>query len=794
MLRTGGMFLDVTNVSPNPVIITGFQTLLPATYTPCAVSSCPGGSCTPSAACPSGTCATGFPYYPGGPACTGTSFPFQVRALGGPRVLRCNLLKRILFIQQVLFRRNTNCSGCTGSVRDNSFLVNSTGVYLKPGMDQSGTTTIYTNLTNVIPSASIPKGTAYANGSLPLAPAANPADSSWISAVNATLYGSNQIVDIPGNVAIPLAVNETIGLWFLFMDQTKSSRGTNGVVMGNLTLSDPYMTLVTDGTLRLSHAMQATTWNTANWANIRPWTGSVKYVVPSAGLTCPALPPPSPSPPPQVPPPPLPPTPPSPPSCGAGNVASITAPIPNSCPGSSSPNAALPAPYTGCPAQPGSANGGMLLDVINTSPQSVTITSFSMLVPAVSSTCATSGCPSGTCGPNLPFYTGAQAAPCIGGNNFPVQVLYRYGSIQDGSFLSNSSGKYLLPSVDYTSSPPVNVSTTLLANASNNGLPKGSVPGTASCDVTKWTVALTSNITNALLGGMNAVPGTVSIIISPGSTVSLWFLFLDGTRSSRATDSYSDPSVPLVSDGYLTLSHAMQATTINTANWNNIRPWSGIIKYSALCSSPPPPSPSPPPPSLVPNANVNAITTLNGYSLATFTAAPRAAFIAGVASLAGVPTSWVTITGATDASSRRRHLLGAAVSVQFSVQTYSGTSATSLASTLVSASTGGSMLSALNATFTSAGLTAPTSVSAIPASGVTTTVAGAGTNTVTKTAKPLKLGLGIGLGLGLGLIVIGAVVWRLFLRPKAIEEGQKSAVQLQPVVLVPVVAAPAAHQ
>ena len=72
----------------------------------------------------------------------------------------------------------------------------------------------------------------------------------------------------------------------------------------------------------------------------------------------------------------------------------------------------------------------MMMDVINSSPQSITITGFSMLVPAAPTTCASTGCPSGTCGVGLPYYTGAQAAPCMGNNTFPVQVLYRYGSIQ----------------------------------------------------------------------------------------------------------------------------------------------------------------------------------------------------------------------------------------------------------------------------------------------------------------------------------------------------------------------------
>jgi hypothetical protein len=181
---------------------------------------------------------------------------------------------------------------------------------------------------------------------------------------------------------------------------------------------------------------------------------------------------------------------------------------------------------------------------------------------------------------------------------------------------------------------------------------------------------------------------------------------------------------------------------------------------------------------------VSAATTLTGYSQATFTAVPQAAFSAAVASVAGVPSNWVFITGTTDASSRRRQLLAAAVTVQFSVQTLSGT-APALAASIVSASApGGGLLSALSSSFTTAGLTAPAGVSAIPASAVST--GAATTTTTTKSPKSLQLGLGIGLGLGLGLIAVGGVVWRLFLRPKAIEEGQKSAVQLRPVTIMPV--------
>ena len=130
----------------------------------------------------------------------------------------------------------------------------------------------------------------------------------------------------------------------------------------------------------------------------------------------------------------------------------------------------------------------------------------------------------------------------------------------------------MLPSVDYTTTPPANVSGTMLLNASNNGLKKGTVPGSPGADLTKWTPALTTTITNALMGGMNVLPGaSVSLVLSAGQTMSLWFLFLDGARSARATDSIGDPSVPTVSDSFITLTHAMQSTSINTGNWGNVR-------------------------------------------------------------------------------------------------------------------------------------------------------------------------------------------------------------------------------
>ena len=167
---------------------------------------------------------------------------------------------------------------------------------------------------------------------------------------------------------------------------------------------------------------------------------------------------------------------------------------------------------------------------------------------------------------------------------------------------------------------------------------------------------------------------------------------------------------------------------------------------------------------------------MSGYSSATFTTAPRTAFINGVAAVAGVPSTWVTITGVVDASTRRRRILGAAVSVTFAVQTYSGSAATAVAATLVSASGSSTMLAALTSSFGAAGLTPPTGTTAIPASAVNTAVPGSTSTTVTKKEDAQKLGLG--LGLGLGLVLIGSVMWRFCLRPKAVEEGQKSAVMM----------------
>jgi hypothetical protein len=242
----GGMLLDVTNVGVVPIALTHVRVLVPANYTPC-----------PTTGCPSGTCGVGLPFYVGGPPCTGTSFPFQV-----------------------MYRRKGQCSSkagefCTGSVRDGSFVRNASGTFLKDVLDTTATPPA------VHPAILVTGGHSGAHkGSVPGSPAGNYFDKSWISVLNATLYGSMQIVDVPGEFFITVAPNETVGMWFLFMDATKSARAKiDSLVIGDGTAADNSTKMVQDSHLRLSYAMQASTEFCANWANMRPWTGSFGYAL-----------------------------------------------------------------------------------------------------------------------------------------------------------------------------------------------------------------------------------------------------------------------------------------------------------------------------------------------------------------------------------------------------------------------------------------------------------------------------------------------------------------------------------
>jgi hypothetical protein len=180
-----------------------------------------------------------------------------------------------------MFRRKGQCSKasdvCTGSVRDGSFMRNASGTFLKDVLDTSATPPA------AHPSMQVGQASAAAGvhkGSVPGSPAGNYLDKSWISVLNATLYGSMQVVDVPGEFFITVAPSETVGLWLLFMDATKSARAKDdSIVIGDGTAADNSTRLVQDAHLRLSYAMQASTELCANWANMRPWTGSFGYAL-----------------------------------------------------------------------------------------------------------------------------------------------------------------------------------------------------------------------------------------------------------------------------------------------------------------------------------------------------------------------------------------------------------------------------------------------------------------------------------------------------------------------------------
>ena len=121
-------------------------------------------------------------------------------------------------------------------------------------------------------------------GTVANAPAGNLAHPSWLVALSSTLVAASASLANVGGLSISLAAGETIGLWFIWMDGTRSIRSVDAVVPGVAGVysggsADPTTNLVSDAHLRLSYAMQARTWMNANWNNTRPWTGAVRYTV-----------------------------------------------------------------------------------------------------------------------------------------------------------------------------------------------------------------------------------------------------------------------------------------------------------------------------------------------------------------------------------------------------------------------------------------------------------------------------------------------------------------------------------
>ena len=101
---------------------------------------------------------------------------------------------------------------------------------------------------------------------------------------------------------------------------------------------------------------------------------------------------------------------------------------------------------------------------------------------------------------------------------------------------------------------------------------------------------------------------------------------------------------------------------------------------------------------------VSATASLSGYTSATFDSGAQSSFTSAMASVLGVATSAVTVTGVADAAGRRR-LAAGSVAVTFSVVTSSSSAANGLASSITAISPA-SFVAALQ----SSGLTACTGV------------------------------------------------------------------------------------
>ena len=163
---------------------------------------------------------------------------------------------------------------------------------------------------------------------------------------------------------------------------------------------------------------------------------------------------------------------------------------PPGCPnGSSTFPGTTPTSLT-CPAPPGSANGGMFFDIINTGSNPVQIKSFSFLTP-----------PAYTAGTSFPlsiYYRRLNAQQCLPG-------LVCTGSYRDNSF--TTAGAFISAPV---SAPASNLSDASWVNAWNGSL--------------------------VTLNTLEALQGSFNIALAPSETVGFWFLFTDGTRPTRAAD------------------------------------------------------------------------------------------------------------------------------------------------------------------------------------------------------------------------------------------------------------------
>jgi hypothetical protein len=281
------------------------------------------------------------------------------------------------------------------------------------------------------------------------------------------------------------------------------------------------------------------------------------------------------------------PSPPPLPPCGSPyNLSLAVDPFcPNQAPGTNVPT---PSPLTGgsiaCSKQPGSANGGMVMDVTNiassTIPSTIQLSSVQILLPFQNTT-AVSG--SGWTGSApLSVWYRRVGSNCVAGTVCT-------GSVRDGQF---------------------NVDGTLVAGAGQQVRAAGSPTGNILDS--SWTQVVTNFIVSGNYTLSAVVPFSAPIPLGPGSVLGFWIRFMDGQSMTRETDSSlnglgssssptpnfnapGDPTFSYIQQGYLRLSAAMQMSNSTTPNWGNMRPFVSNWGYTASCTADPPSSPPPPP-------------------------------------------------------------------------------------------------------------------------------------------------------------------------------------------------------
>jgi hypothetical protein len=199
-------------------------------------------------------------------------------------------------------------------------------------------------------------------------------------------------------------------------------------------------------------------------------------------------------------------------------------------------------------------------------------------------------------------------------------------------------------------------------------------------------------------------------------------------------------------------------------------PLSNVDTPPAVASPPPPgnvdtPVVAPPPPVVVQTAppappgtaivtTVEAAVGLSGYTVASFDTAAQSSFTSGIATLAGVAQSAVTITGVTSYTVGGRRLLAEGVNVAFKIVVADAASATSMTATISTATAPGNSAALVSAMQT-AGLTAVTGVELTAAPAVSQVAVSSSSSSASRTFAASGASL---LAAALVALVAGTVV------------------------------------